>query len=194
MDAQLGGASQRQYRIWCEGIVAHLVQRALEVGNDQDAPLTKRRKGLCGLNASVDQCIGYWLTLGVVRITLEPVGIVQQAVAEHRLCFCIGHRRGRELLRETGRVLRDVGKMRGVPALVEQRIDGPRATADLVGLGICCEIDLARNPLVVGVVIRWNGAVAKAILVFALALQQVQLHGGAAVGDTQLAKALQPAL
>ena len=121
--------------------------------------------------------------LRIAGIAREPVRVVEQAVAEHRLRLGVGHRRGRVFLREARRVLHHVGEVRGVAALVEQGVDGAQPAAHLVGLGLGGEVDLAGHPLALFVHPGGDGAVAEAVLVLAGTLHQIQLHRGAAVTE-----------
>ena len=192
-DLQLAGASQLQHRRRREFCVGDPVQGALEVWHHQQAALLVGAEGLGGGDALTHQRIGNRFTGCVAGVALEPVGIGQQAVAEHRLGLGVGHRCRREFLRKAGRVLRHVGEVRRVAALVEQRVDGARSAADLVRLGFGREVDLAGNPVPVLVVESGNRPVAETILVLALALEQVELHARAAVADAQALEALDPA-
>ncbi len=149
---------------------------------------------MCGFDALPDQCIGNRLTGRIAGVTFEPVGIVEQAVAKHGLGFGIGHRCRCKFLRETRRVLRDIGEMRRMAAFVKQRVDCPCTTAHLVRLGFCREVDLPGDPMLVAIEKTGNRAVTKTVLIFAFALQQIKLQRRTAIRNPQTAEAFNPAL
>ncbi len=84
-------AGQRQHRLGATLGLIHGVEIPLEVGHQRDLAFVKRAKRLTRFNHLLDKGVGNSLSRRISGVALEPVGIVQQAVAEHRLGLGIGH-------------------------------------------------------------------------------------------------------
>ncbi len=153
----------------------------------------ERAHRLARRDAGFNQRIGHRFAGGVFRIAFQPVGVVQQAVAEHRLGFGIGHRSRWELLREARRILANVGKMRRVAAFVEQGVEPVSAAAHLPRLRQAGEVDACRHPFPLAHK-RRHRAVHKAVFILAFAHQQIEVHLGAAKADVQAFEAVDPTL
>src|SRR5688572_3227503 len=78
-------------------------------------------------------------------------------------------------------------------AFVEERVERAPPAANLVRSGFRGEVDAPGYPLSRGVVVRGHRPVTEAVLILSLALDQIELHGGAAVLNAESAKALHPA-
>ena len=173
--------------------LCHGVEIPLEVGHQRDLALVEGAKWLARFNHGLDKRIGDGFSRRVSGVALEPVRVVQQAVAEHGLGLGIGHGGGRKLLGEAGGVAGDVGKVRRVASLVEQGVEPAPAAAHLGRIGQAGEIDHRRHPLPILPEAR-HRAVTEAVLVFSLPGQQIQGEGGTAILDAEPAEALDPIL
>ncbi|MNN60609.1 hypothetical protein D3C81_1758000 [compost metagenome] len=84
-------ARQCGNRLWCQLLLIPLIQRPLKVRHQQNMTFVERTHRLACRNTGLNQFIRHRLTGGVFRIAFQPIGVVQQAVTEHRLGFRIGH-------------------------------------------------------------------------------------------------------
>ncbi len=182
---------QRQHRLGATFGLIHGVEIPLEVGHQRDLAFVEGTKRLACGDHRLDKRIGERLSCRISSVTFEPVGIVQQAVAEHRLGLGISHGSWRELLGEAGGVAGDIGKMRGVPPLVEQGVEATPAAAHLRRIGQAGEIDHRRHPIPLLEEAR-NRAVAEAVLILPLPCQQIQRQGRPAILDAEPTETLNP--
>ncbi len=134
-DLALPAAGQRQHGSRGALSFVHGVEIPLEVGHQRDLALVEGAKRLACLDHRLDQRIRDRLPRRISGVALEPVRVIQQAVAEHRLGLGVGHGGGRELLGEAGGVAGDIGKVRRMATLVEQGVEPAPAAAHLGRVG-----------------------------------------------------------
>ncbi len=173
--------------------LVHGVEIPLEVGHQRNLALVEGAKRLARGDHRLDERIGDRLPRIIPGVALEPVRVVQQAVAEHGLGLGIGHGGGRELLGEAGGIAGDIGKVRRVAPFMEQGVEPVPAAAHLGRVRQAGEIDHRRHPLPLLPEAR-HRAVTEAVLVFPLPGQQIQGQGGTAVLDAEAAEAPDPIL
>ncbi len=166
-DLALPATGQRQHGGRGAFALCHGVEIPLEVGHQRDLALVEGAKRLARGDHGLDERIGDRLPRRISGIALEPVRVIQQAVAEHGLGLGIGHGGGRELLGEAGGIAGDIGKVRRVAALVEQGVEPAPAAAHLGRVGQAGEVHHRRHPLPLLPEAR-HRAVAEAVLVFPL--------------------------
>jgi hypothetical protein len=101
--------------------VGHLVQLALGVAHGEHRAHDHGGERLAVRDRALDLLHRHRLARARARVTRAPVRVAEQAVAEHALRLGEADRRRRELLAEARRRHVDVGEVRRVAALVEER-------------------------------------------------------------------------
>ena len=111
--------------------VLHLVERPLSEGDGEHGAHVPALERLRLRHICLDEGEWHGRVALVAGIQPPPVGIADERIEEHRLRLGVADAGGRELVGEARRGGHDVAEVRGVPPLVEERLEPPQAASDL---------------------------------------------------------------